>query len=822
MSYNRHYGVGRRKSYRDDYDERLGREVYETPEQRLRTTVIRFGEVDADQEVPKVARELREQNASAPGIPAISEGFRIGVTEEPYKIPHYAALLRALDEAAEETPDTMLGKQVLDDFWKGFQVFLDKLAWREVRLCVHFFAHLTSAQVISAASMLSLLQSFTAVLDEFGVSHSRAKNAALCAAEGLMRAGPELKKQSPSEVSAIITAIQTYAEMSSGSKLLASPLVRLHSESDVFEGAAEILDSALEVLKVLDGSEFSDSTSSFVHPYTTKLEDFAPFFDLPSVLVPPEVIELESLTDGAEDNAQVPKNEEWPEYRIRLFDNDVSANPVSPLGYAVNTLLSDVIDIFEVNRKECARILLEIPKWLPSGTFKARPGVPSEDGAASGPAWQLESCVMECILAKLLVLPRATHKSVYYIALITELCKLQPSTAGPAVGKSIRKLYNYLGDGLDVEAGHRFAEWFATHMSNFGFAWVWKEWIPDLSLTNHHPKRNFMRRAIEIEIRLALPAPMKPHHDAAQSVLHLLRGRAKTEDINAHIETLRNNLAETTEGDVHVDSVIRAITIQSLLHIGSRSFSHFLNAIERYLPVLRALATGVDAKADILQAAAEFWRRNPQMVRIVFDKLMQYQIVDPSDVIGWAFAPPAGGEGAKIDTFRWEIIEGALDKANGRVVVARKKVSALRKEEDDSRAREKASGNMEVTDDAAEEAPAVDSPALTTALKACSTLTREQRAVLSRTLNEFVNVLGGAGSVLAESAWFNRVNWSNADWGAWDTWGWYRNFCRMYAPYLRSYSTALGTVAFVKIEGSTDPAPALLKRVWNVSTGQEA
>ena len=35
--------------------------------------------------------------------------------------------------------------------------------------------------------MLSLLQSFTAVLDEFGVSHSRAKNAAFCAAEGLIK-----------------------------------------------------------------------------------------------------------------------------------------------------------------------------------------------------------------------------------------------------------------------------------------------------------------------------------------------------------------------------------------------------------------------------------------------------------------------------------------------------------------------------------------------------------------------------------------------------------------------------------------------------------
>lgn len=72
---------------------------------------------------------------------------------------------------------------------------------------------------------------------------------------------------------------------------------------------------------------------------------------------------------------------------------------------------------------------------------------------------------------------------VYYYALITDLCKLSPSTVGPAVGKSIRKLYRLLEDtgsvddgALDVEVARRFVEWFAVHMSNFNFNWVWKEW----------------------------------------------------------------------------------------------------------------------------------------------------------------------------------------------------------------------------------------------------------------------------------------------------------------------------------------------------------
>ena len=158
---------------------------------------------------------------------------------------------------------------------------------------------------------------------------------------------------------------------------------------------------------------------------------------------------------------------------------------------------------------------------------------------------------------------------------------------------------------------------------------------------------------------------------------------------------MKNNISDSADGSVSIDSVIRSIVMQSLLHIGSRSFSHFLNAIERYLPVLRTLAQGAEAKADLLGAAAEFWRRNPQMVRIVFDKLMQYQIVDPSDVIGWAFTAKTESV-AYINTFKWGNIQGALDKANGRVQIARKKAATLGKEEDDKKAREKVTVNMEV------------------------------------------------------------------------------------------------------------------------------
>ena len=127
------------------------------------------------------------------------------MTEQPFKIPYYAALVRILyDRVDDPIGVPSIGRQLLEDFWKGFQAYLDKLAWRETRLCVRllslnyldgctkyssqiqFFAHLTMAKLVSPESMVALLQSFAAVLDEFGVSHGRAKRAAICAAEGLM------------------------------------------------------------------------------------------------------------------------------------------------------------------------------------------------------------------------------------------------------------------------------------------------------------------------------------------------------------------------------------------------------------------------------------------------------------------------------------------------------------------------------------------------------------------------------------------------------------------------------------------------------------
>ena len=74
----------------------------------------------------------------------------------------------------------------------------------------------------------------------------------------------------------------------------------------------------------------------------------------------------------------------------------VTPNPNTPAGYAIRTGLLDLIDIFEVNRKECARLLLEFPKWTLPGTFKPRPGAPKLEND-EGRHWELENTAIEVI-----------------------------------------------------------------------------------------------------------------------------------------------------------------------------------------------------------------------------------------------------------------------------------------------------------------------------------------------------------------------------------------------------------------------------------------
>ena len=172
---------------------------------------------------------------------------------------------------------------------------------------------------------------------------------------------------------------------------------------------------------------------------------------------------------------------------LSFFSDDSIPAQDTVDGVLLRQLISDIISVFEVNRKDCARILLkDLNKWFVKGTFKS--ATDSAEEAALGRQWNLESLIMEVVLSHMFSRPNSPHRAAFYQSLIGELCKVSPQTVAPALGKCIRKLYGGLGAAagaidednsnptLGPDGLRKFAEWFAIHLSNFGFHWRWPEW----------------------------------------------------------------------------------------------------------------------------------------------------------------------------------------------------------------------------------------------------------------------------------------------------------------------------------------------------------
>ena len=72
----------------------------------------------------------------------------------------------------------------------------------------------------------------------------------------------------------------------------------------------------------------------------------------------------------------------------------ITPDPTTPAGFILRSNIVDMLDIFEVNRKDCARLLLEYPKWTLPGTFKSRPGAPPQP-VVEGKNWELDNTLIE-------------------------------------------------------------------------------------------------------------------------------------------------------------------------------------------------------------------------------------------------------------------------------------------------------------------------------------------------------------------------------------------------------------------------------------------
>lgn len=152
--------------------------------------------------------------------------------------------------------------------------------------------------------------------------------------------------------------------------------------------------------------------------------------------------------------------------------------PTSDLASSIlRDALLDTINILDYNRNATAKALIDVDCYFTTGTFVKRATQFDklrnvEEGRST---WKPEDVAVDAVFSQLLQLPTSDHKLVYYHAVLTEACKIAPAAVAPSLGRAIRWLYQNV-QAMDLELVYRFMDWFAHHLSNFGFTWKWTEW----------------------------------------------------------------------------------------------------------------------------------------------------------------------------------------------------------------------------------------------------------------------------------------------------------------------------------------------------------
>ncbi|KAM2308165.1 hypothetical protein COP1_030315 [Malus domestica] len=346
--------------------------------------------------------------------------------------------------------------------------------------------------------------------------------------------------------------------------------------------------------------------------------------------------------------------------------------------FIVEEYLLDVLFYLNGCRKECASYMAGLP-------------VP----------FRYEYLMAETIFSQLLMLPQPPFRTIYYTLVIIDLCKALPGAFPAVVAGAVRALFDKMAD-LDMECRTRLILWFSHHLSNFQFIWPWEEWAHVLDLPKWAPQRVFVQEVLEREVRLSYWDKVKQSIEHAPGLEELLPPKgapnfkfsvqetSEEDGLHALSSDLRNMVKarasaremivwiEESVFPVHGMEVTLNVVVQTLLDIGSKSFTHLITVLERYGQVIAKLCADQDKQVMLINEIDSYWRNNSQMTAIAIDRMMGYRILSNLAIVRWVFLP-ANIEQFHISDRPWEILRNAVSKTYNRVCDLRKEISSFKK-----------------------------------------------------------------------------------------------------------------------------------------------
>ncbi|KAG6041061.1 hypothetical protein E4U41_006084 [Claviceps citrina] len=612
------------------------------------------------------------------------------VLEQPLKTPFVAAVVVVANALKPELVDAVLARlatQIEEHVGKGH--------WREVKLLLKFLACLQSC--LEGTGVFPLLEEL----------FMRAADLQTASSDDVI--GTEIVKIILLTIPYAMAAApgqftQQAADLMEKTDVIASEPHALQALVDPFhpEGQDESPAASMSLYMLLQKQLQTEASEGWKlacipRPWIMPLEEVetqdklanAPKHAMPAIAIPPTAIAGPRLL--------------FPEIHYSVYsDQDVESVP-PPTNVAASLIrdaLADTINLLDFNRNVTARFLMDIDSYFADGTFVKR-ATPFDELRNMGPGkstWKPEDVAVDAVFSQLFQLPKAEHKVVYYHSVLTEACKLAPAAIAPSLGRAIRFLYRNT-HRTDLELAFRFLDWFAHHLSNFGFTWKWAEWSADTGLADLHPCKWFLLGALDKEIRLSfaqriqktLPEayqpligpekekdvpdfkyrdPDTPFSKQGQEIAALLKRKAPDEEFQPVIESIHAMAAEQA-----LDPVVAStdVFMTAVCWVGSKSLSHVLACIDRTKArLMDAGSSSPAARSQVISSVMNYWSAHPGVALSIIEKLLNYSILTPLSIVDWtlvASTPINGAQGGAAlgQAHMYELITNTVTKVSGRV-----------------------------------------------------------------------------------------------------------------------------------------------------------
>lgn len=598
----------------------------------------------------------------------------------PHKIPLYGTLIGLLNLENED-----FVKQILENTQLSLQDALDAGDCNKIRVSLRFLTVLMCSKVIQPSSLVVVFEALlssaaTIVDDEKGNTswQARADFYITCILSCLPWGGFELGEQIPEEIERVMVGIEAYLSIRRRVSDVGLSVFEEINKSDKLHVEQDFVEDLWS--RIQDLSKNSWKLESVPRPHLLyeaqlvagKSHDFGPI-SCPDQ--PDSTGELSGISFGRQKHEAELK---YPQRirRLNIFSASKSED-IQPIDrFVVEEYLLDVLFFLNGCRKECAACMVGLP-------------VP----------FRYEYLMAETIFSQLLLLPQPPFKPIYYTLVIIDLCKSLPGAFPAVVAGAVRALFDRISE-LDMECRTRLILWFSHHLSNFQFIWPWEEWAYVLELPKWAPQRVFVQEVLDREVRLSYWDKVKQSIENTPALEELLppKGvpdfRYTSEDEDKTEYTLSAELNGMVKGRKTARDVIMwleesviplngldvalRVVVQTLLDIGSKSFTHLITVLERYGQVIGKICPTEETQIMLIAEVSLFWINSAQSTAITIDRMMGYRLISNLAIVKWVFSKP------NIDLFHttdrlWEILRNAINKTYNRISDLRKEILQLKK-----------------------------------------------------------------------------------------------------------------------------------------------